>query len=685
MAGPGDFFNSLDNNEATPAPAPTTGGRIDVYQGEPPPSKSGPAAFFGSLDEPTNKAPDGKEYGSLESAALHGVHGLTSGFSDEMAGLKAASGIAEGSPEWMPILPEQAIRGLARMGYQKLISGDKDASEAYTKARDEHRKALEESAAQHPALATGSDIAGSMAIPGGSAFRGATMGARALRGAGMGAIQGALRGAGEAPEASDVPKSAGEGAGFGAVLGAPVNAAFGPRIATAARQAIIDAANRYGVQLPHYMVTDSPMLQAAGENLSHLPGVGARLHEAGQRATEGIQNIRDRFVGPGTPTELRTAASQAATQAKNDFTTASKRISEQNYNAVTNALPNPHAQQIPMALWQETANQLNRLRQYGGNPGPILTQAMEAVNHAGGLSYPALKDLRTNLYTKWRSMQGKADTQYGDYVGTISAITKDMEDAVMAQGGQRAVDLWRRANAQHSIGKDIGDQITTAIGKGTGDTSAADTIFRNINSPRPNVGAIAALRNTMRPADWERIQGSVLGRMGANDAGDFSIQRLLSADAKMSNAGRDAMFGVAGNPRRDAYNAIVDLGRAVTNVNQFRNTSRTGPYLMGAGAALGLYNDFKEGNYLNTAGELGTGAILASILARPATARSATAFSRAMERYIHDPALWTAGKVPRAVETAARNFAISLSNSTGLDKDKMVNAFTSATPLWSKQ
>src|SRR5882757_2378348 len=136
MVGPGDFFNSLDSNDATPAPVPPNGGgRIDVYQGEPPPSKAGPAAFFGSLDEPTNKTPPTKEYGSLESAALHGVHGLTSGFSDEMAGLKAASGIAEGSPEWMPILPEQAIRGLARMGYQKLISGDKDASEAYAKAR----------------------------------------------------------------------------------------------------------------------------------------------------------------------------------------------------------------------------------------------------------------------------------------------------------------------------------------------------------------------------------------------------------------------------------------------------------------------------------------------------------------------------------------------------------------------
>jgi len=153
----------------------------------------------------------------------------------------------------------------------------------------------------------------------------------------------------------------------------------------------------------------------------------------------------------------------------------------------------------------------------------------------------------------------------------------------------------RRANAQHSIGKRLAIKITTAIGKGTGDTSAADTIFRNIKLSQTQRGCYRGIEKHNASRRLGKNSRVCFGRMGANDAGDFSIQRLLSADAKMSNAGRDAMFGVAGNPRRDAYNAIVDLGRAVTNVNQFRNTSRTGPISDGAGAALGLYNDSKKG------------------------------------------------------------------------------------------
>jgi len=205
-----------------------------------------------------------------------------------------------------------------------------------------------------------------------------------LRGAGMGALQGALRGAGEAPEASDIPKSAGEGAAFGATLGAPTNAGVRPSCCYCCQTSCYRCRQSLWGSITALHGNRQSYFAGCGENLSHLPGVGTSLHAAGERAIEGIRGIRDQFVGPGTPTELRTAASQAANQAKNDFTTASKRISEQNYNAVTNALPNPHAQQIPMALWQETANQMNRLSQYGGNPGPILTQAMEAVNHAAG-------------------------------------------------------------------------------------------------------------------------------------------------------------------------------------------------------------------------------------------------------------------------------------------------------------
>src|SRR5882724_860027 len=204
MAGPSDFFDTLSNPAETPAPSPAPSGRIDVYKGESPPAEKGPSSFFDQFSAPAK--PTGAEHGSLETAALHGVHGLTSGFSDELAGLGAVSGANRPS-----LNPVDLMHGLARMGYEKLTGGH-EASDEYTKARDERRKELEESQAQHPVVGTLSDVAGSMAVPGGSALRGATLGARALRGAAVGLGQGALRGAGEAPEMADIPKSSVEGA-----------------------------------------------------------------------------------------------------------------------------------------------------------------------------------------------------------------------------------------------------------------------------------------------------------------------------------------------------------------------------------------------------------------------------------------------------------------------------------------
>lgn len=675
MADPMEFFDSLQTPPAQPIPADVK--RVPITKEE------NPADFFTQFEAP--EQPTGPQYGGMETALRHGAHGLTSGFSDEMMGLAAASG----KEHYLP-MPTDIAHGLARLGWQKLTGGT-DASEAYTKERDTQRQALEQSAVQHPFIATGSDIAGSLAVPGGSALKGATLGARALRGAAVSGIQGGIRGAGEAPELENVPRSTAEGTVIGAAIGAPVNAVLGPRGANVTQQALKDVANKYGVQLPYYMVSDSPIVQFYGKGMDQLPFVGARASRAAKKAKEGVENIRDDIVESGTglrdatPTEARQIASQAAEATRDAFTQDAKKVSEQNYNAITGAMTRPNGTVNPSAMQAEIANQAAKLAGYEGNAGPILRQAVEAAQKQGGLTYQALKDLRTNLYNKWRTMEGKSDTEYGDYVGIIGAITRDMENALNTHGGKRAVDLWKSANIQHQAGKDIGEELGTAMGKAaTSDTSAADTIFRNINATRPNIGEIHTLRNTMKPSDWDKVQASVVSRMGADDAGNFSLPKFITANNKMADAGRDALFGVAGTPRRDAYDAILKLGGSIQNVERFANTSKTAPLMLGAGAALQLYNDYREGNYLRTPMELTGGSLLAAILSRPATARSATRFAKAMDQYVTNPTMWASGQIPRAVEVAARNFAISLANSTGADKDKMISSFVAPAPLWSQ-
>lgn len=678
------FFNSLQSPPTTPGGVPIgPSGKpqpvIDTTHLNDEPKDQEARDFFNSISAP--QQPTGKQYGQLETAAIHGVHGLTGGFSDELSGFAHMAG----SDNPNSLVPSflRIPYGLGRLAYGA-VTGDDTAWNEYKQARDAQRQVLEQSAAQHPVTSTVSDVAGSMVLPGGEALRGASLASRLGRGAAVAGAQGAFRGAGEAQEMSDVPRSSLEGGAMSAMIGAPANAIFGPRVGSAALQEVKDIANKYGVQLPTYMVSESPLIQSYGRILDQLPLVGSALGKAGEKAREGVQNIRDAQVAGPTgsilPTEARKVASQSAAQAVNDYDAARRAVSNQNYDAVTRAMNNPNYRQTPNNLLSEAADQLAKLQTYGGDMGSTLRKAIEALRVRGGLTYDGLKNLRTGLYNNWKSMAGRSDTDRADYIGLISAITKDMEDVVNAAGGQRAVSLWKSANAQHSIGKDISQTLQSAIGKGTGETSPADTVFRNISSTRPNVGAVNELRNTMKPQEWEQMQAATIGRMGADDAGNFSIDKFITADKKLSDAGRNAMFGVSG-PKREAYDAILKLGKAIQAVDQFKNTSKTATAGAALGAAYEIYHDFKEGNYSNTVGGIGAGAVVAALLARPATARNASRFAQMLDKYITSPAAKTAAQAPRALETAARNFAIEMDNSKQ-DSGKYINHFVGPTPLW---
>lgn len=682
------FFDSLsqpNSVQLAPVTAETPKTRITV-------TKGGPESFFDNLEQPSS--PPNKEYGYGETAALHGMQGLTSGFGDELHGAMNAAPFMQGKPDYALPVP-RIIGGLAHMGYEKLMNhihgnNSHDASDAYTQARDERRKELEESGNQNPITSTVSDVVGSVATPGGSLIKGAGALARGATGAAVGAAQGALRGAGEAKELEDAPESALKSGVIGGVLGGPMGAVFGHRLPQAHQEAVIEAANKYGVQLPYYMVSDSPIMHFAGKRLEELPMVGSAVSRAGDKAREGMKALKDDIVEQATgvqnatSSEVRTMASEAAKDATEGFDKARKAVSTHNYNNVNTLMSNPNGAIIPSALQQEIADQAAKKQAYNGNFGAILQQANDAAQKQGGLTYNALKDLRTELYTKWKSMQGKSDTDYADYVGVLGAITRDMEDVLHVHGGPKAVAAWKSANVQHGVGKDISKELSEVVSKGTSDTATADKIFTSINSAKPNISGINQLRNTMRPAEWEKVQASVLSRMGSDEAGNFSPAKFITADSKMTPAGKDAMFGMANTPRREAYDAIVNLNKTIQNVDRFKNYSKTTPALLGAGTMLGLYNDIKEGHYFNTAGELGAGAVMAAILARPATARSAGTFAKAMDKYLSNPAAWAVGQIPRGLEMAARNFAISLANSTNSDKDKMVEKFVAATPLWKQ-
>src|SRR6266516_1926250 len=146
-------YNPQSVPQATPPAADTPEYKSDLLSGFDP-------ATGGAKEVPDTS------YGVAKTAAIHGLQGATLGFGDEMRALSEAGGNKLGLP-----LPNEILHGLARLGYEKLISGDHEAIDKYHQAREYYRKELEQSAQEHPYIAAGSDVAGSMLVPGGYALK----------------------------------------------------------------------------------------------------------------------------------------------------------------------------------------------------------------------------------------------------------------------------------------------------------------------------------------------------------------------------------------------------------------------------------------------------------------------------------------------------------------------------------
>jgi len=195
-----------------------------AQQSTPSPAQSGVDLSSLSVDELKKLYQQHQDTTSAGQAAAIGAHqGATFGFSDELAGLGAASGLPVGTP---PLIS-------APVGAVRRWLGSEGAEEAYRAGRDKFRKVEAAANAEHPIASTAGQVGASLGMGAGLAGAGLSLGANAAR-AGMGlgltalgstvdgAILGALGGAGNADEGGRLWGSATGGAlGLGIGLAAP--------------------------------------------------------------------------------------------------------------------------------------------------------------------------------------------------------------------------------------------------------------------------------------------------------------------------------------------------------------------------------------------------------------------------------------------------------------------------------
>src|SRR5262249_51804166 len=139
---------------------------------------------------------DAPKAGPVQGGVEGFLSGISGGLRDEIYGLSEASGLPK------------ALGGFrAPVGAARMLMGTEGAQQSYEKARDEKRAEVKKIEADQPGMFTTGQVGGAVALPLGAA-RGATLGARAIRGAGVGGAYGALQGFGEGEGGADSAQGA---------------------------------------------------------------------------------------------------------------------------------------------------------------------------------------------------------------------------------------------------------------------------------------------------------------------------------------------------------------------------------------------------------------------------------------------------------------------------------------------
>lgn len=158
----------------------------------------------------TAPQPKGPQVGPGDAMARGVASGATFNFYDELRGLMEAGGLNPKDPASLSALLQGAV---------KYWGGDKEAGQKYDTAVTRERALAKAGEEQNPIASTVGNVAGAIALPVGGILNGATLGARAARGAGVGAVFGGLSGAGEGVTPEDRMGRAASGMAVGGAIG----------------------------------------------------------------------------------------------------------------------------------------------------------------------------------------------------------------------------------------------------------------------------------------------------------------------------------------------------------------------------------------------------------------------------------------------------------------------------------
>lgn len=395
----------------------------------------------------------------------------------------------------------------------------------------------------------------------------------------------------------------------------------------------VEAATAIDVPLPRVLATESVPVQRMGSAISQAPMVGEPLIRATRETMEGLGSAAtrvERELGAGS-------AETAGAAAKRDIASWLKKTSRDEEGAAHEAVKGMITPNVitPLRNTAETLAGINAKRANAALDESPLGKFLEDALNRPGLNYEGMKDLRTAFGPKNTQSLIARGMDVGEVKKIYGSLSKDLEQAVLRSGGTRALEAWKRANAE-SV-RIIGEQKRLANIVGVKGDVTAEKVLERLSamassSQRADITGLLLAKKAMGQEAWNEVASSIVAKMGRDAQGNFSPERFLGPNgySRLSENAKTALFS---KEHRKALDDIATVSNAIKDkVSQFENRSRTGGTVIGAAGLSGLLIE-----PMTTIASAIGGNLLARYLAQPVTAKAVAQAVKAQEQAITKP------------------------------------------------
>lgn len=416
---------------------------------------------------------------------------------------------------------------------------------------------------------------------------------------------------------------------------------------------VAQAAQDIGVTLPRAVTSDRASVQQAGKLVANVPLAGQPLRKASRNAIEGMDDAAKRLQN-----DLGTGSKEVAgNRIRQDMSTFSKIDEPEAVSSLykqVDELVKPDVR-VPLSETQRIAQNINARRDASKLEGSSAVDFIsKALGSKEGMSYEEIKNLRTAVGELKKNKPELAQRKIADTEidAIYSGLSVDLKNAAKTAGGPEALKAFEQANERARIFARDKDALNKVLGQGSDENVTSRLLALASNNSRANVKDLMLAKSKVSKETWDELASASIADMGRDASGAFTPDRFVTAWGKLSDSGKKLMFG----QNAEHLKALEDLAKVSTRfkqLNEYANPSGTAQSVLGGGFFPALYVA-----PMSTVASTLSANVTARLLAKPASAKALTDYSKAYEMAVKMPGRQT----QTALATKAKALALIAAN-----------------------